>query len=909
MRYYFSKFLLVAVLTMMIPAIAALGQAGFLDPSFGGTGMIQFGIGGAQESGQATAVQSDGLLLVAGIRQDVGQIVVLRLGTNNLPDPSFGSGGLAAFTPPVEAFNVSGVAEQPDGKIVVAGTVVGTGSDNYDFMLARFNPDGSVDSSFGNGGFASRDVSGASSDTCTAMVLQPDGKIVLVGSTAVNPGAFNQADYLSLARFDTNGNADFPFGSGGVVLPTNSFNAWALALEGDGKILVGGYMSGNGVIRFTTNGILDASFGSGGKVIIPPALSITAVAIQPAGIQVSQPEMILAAGPGTAGNNVVVARMSTEGVLDTSFRGVGYFTQSIGTNPQVTGLRCIVSGIISRVIKIVISGDLYNSSQFMAARFNSNGSADTSFGNSGVVLTSIPGSDTAQANGLAVQSGPLLVLTGTRSVASSCATDFVVARYNYSNGSLDTNFYGSGILVTNLGGRQAAANAVAIQPDGKIVLAGYAFNACGNNMLGLCRLNPDSTFDSSFGTGGKLLTSIRPQQGSSPASPVAIQPDGRIVVAGAAYDGQHDSVVVARFLASGALDSSFGTGGAVTNIIGTNGSSPNSIALQSDGKIVVAASASVGGNDIAILRFNTNGSPDTTWNGTGKSLSVIGSTADGMAALAVQSDGKIINAGGSTFPGAYKFSMLRCATNGALDNSFGSFGKVATSLPNETDAIGYGMTLQPDHKIILAGLAANAPAYQYQLALVRYNTNGTLDASFGTGGAAIASIGLANSYVYTVALQSDGKIVTACRAQNGPFYKFAVARFLTNGALDSNYGFGGVNYFDFATGADENVNGMALDSLGRMVIAGGAGNLFAVIRVTGDPVLRFNSITTLANHHLFLTGSGVPGASHTLLKAIQPSSGAFSSFAPVSTDASGNWQYEDTTVSGSSVGFYRLSYP
>ena len=131
---------------------------------------------------------------------------------------------------------------------------------------------------------------------------------------------------------------------------------------------------------------------------------------------------------------------------------------------------------------------------------------------------------------------------------------------------------------------------------------------------------------------------------------------------------------------------------------------------------------------------------------------------------------------------------------------------------------------------------------------------------------------------------------------------------MANGVLDPTYGFGGVNYFDYGTGADENVNAMALDPLGRMVIAGHAGNLFAVARVTGDPALQFTSITRLANQHIFLTGTGVPSASHTLLKATSVG-GSFTFFAPLTTDSNGNWQHEDATVSGSSIGFYRFSYP
>ncbi|MDB6023041.1 MAG: Delta-60 repeat-containing protein, partial [Pedosphaera sp.] len=644
MRCLFLRPLLAAALTAMLPAMAARGQAGFLDPGFGGTGMIQIGFGGAVEYGQATAVQSDGLLLVAGIRQDGGQIVVLRLGTNNLPDPSFGSGGLAAFTPPSYPSLVSGVAQQPDGKIVVAGT---SSAGNY--TLARFNSDGSMDSSFGSGGFVSQDLDNGSADSCYAMVLQPDGKIVTAGETVAGT-SFNPVYYMSLARFDTNGTLDSSFGSGGVVLSSSGSYANAMALEGDGNILV---TSASGVFRFTTNGIADASFGSGGKVIIPTANRITAVAIQGAGIFVGQPAMIVVAGASATG--ALVARISLAGALDTTFNGVGYVSKSIGSGPSVTGVRLFASGVTFRIFKILISGDTDGGTNFMAARFNNDGSTDTTFGSSGVALTPITG-DAVQDNGLAVMPGPLLVQVGTRTTYLTCGStsDFVVVRHSYSSGALDTNFYGSGVLVTNIGNRPAEANAVSIQQDGKIVIAGYCINPCGNNVLALCRLNPDSTFDPSFGSGGKLVTDLGPQ--NSQETPMVIQPDGKIVVAGVTYDGANYSVTVTRFLTNGALDGSFGTGGSVTNILGTNGSYPSSITLQGDGKIVVGAYASVSGNDIAVLRYNTNGSPDTTWNGTGKVLAAIGSSGDSLANLAIQPDGKIISAGASAFSTISKFS-------------------------------------------------------------------------------------------------------------------------------------------------------------------------------------------------------------------------------------------------------------
>jgi len=157
-------------------------------------------------------------------------------------------------------------------------------------------------------------------------------------------------------------------------------------------------------------------------------------------------------------------------------------------------------------------------------------------------------------------------------------------------------------------------------------------------------------------------------------------------------------------------------------------------------------------------------------------------------------------------------------------------------------------------------------------------------------------------------LQPDGKIVTGCVAEVGPVTKFAAARFLPNGLLDTTYGVGGVNYFDFGTGANESVSGVALDPLQRLVLAGSAGNVFAVARVSGDPLLRFNSITAQANRDMYLTGLGVPGEAQTLLRATNLT-GVFSPFASVSADALGNWEYLDTNAPAFPKGLYRLSYP
>jgi len=791
-----------------------------------------------------------------------------------------------------------------------------TENPDHDFLLLRFNPDGTLDSSFGNNGIASRDF--GYDDLCYGMVLQSDGKIVTAGTGTQYSAGFNFNLYMLLARFDTNGNPDLSFGSGGAVVQTN-YNyspAYALALEGDGNILLGGYLSGagggSGVFRFTANGAPDTSFGAGGKVIISGADQISAVAIQPAGIVISQPAMILAAGIGSG--NAVVARMSLSGALDTSFNGTGVVSRPITSgSPIITGLASVISGFSRRVIKIVISGYDYNSSDgFMAARFNNDGSLDTTFGNGGVVLTPLSGSGYDQAYGLAIQPGPHILLAGT-SPPEVCESHFALVSYNWSDGSLNTNFNGTGILVANVGNRQAEAKAAAVQSDGKIVAAGYFFTGCAiGNGVALCRFNPDGTLDPGFGSGGKLTAAIGP--GSSEADAMVIQPDGKIVIAGNAYDGNGYSSMVARFLPNGVLDNSFGTGGSVITVSGTNGSSAKALALQPDGKILVGAQVSVNANDMAIIRYNPDGSLDTNWNGTGKFFTGIGSRSDQLSAVAVQTDGKVIGAGYSTFVSSDKFMMFRCNPNGTLDSTFGSFGRVLTQVGSVGIDAAYAMTLQPDRKIILAGvsLGGTFASLEGYVAVVRYNPDGTLDSGFGSSGKTTIAIGFDMDYAEAVALQSDGRIVTGCRSQigpPGPLYKFGVARFSSNGTLDGGYGVGGVNYFDFGSGADENANGMALDSLGRITMVGGVGNVFGILRVTSDPLLRINSITHLANGHMALAGIGVPDGSHTLLKASTLNGSNFNALAPVAADASGNWQYEDATALSDAVRFYRLSFP
>jgi len=893
-----------------IETLTGHAAPGDLDTSFAGTGMRRVGFGHSFEEGRAVALTADGKILMAGNGQSQS-IVLGRFDTNNLLDATFGDNGRVEIPLPNYG-TISTMAIQPDGKIVLGGNIFKGTYGNYDYLLIRCNADGSLDNSFGGGDGIVTTEFNSYRDECYSLVIQPDGKIVAAGRETV-PGQGVPSDHLSMARYNTDGSLDNAFGSGGLVIQTfaSGYNSWANAIvqEGDGKLLVGGFLNTFAVLRYTTNGTLDASFGSGG-VVTCPGYQAQAITIQPAGIIFNDTAMIVAAGVGSINNQnqAIVVRMDFSGVLDTAFNGTGVASTPLPYNLQVTGV--VAFNFFRSPKKIVISGTYSQaasaSSDFFVAKFNYNGSLDTTFGGGGLVVTDLGGSD--YAYGLVVQPGTKLLLAGTTS-SDYYNPDFALARYNYSDGSLDTNFNGNGILVQDLGNREAQALGTAIQSDGKIVVAGKCDLGNGT-AVALCRFSPSGDLDPSFGVGGKLISTIG--DGISEADAVAIQPDGKIIVAGDTYGSNPQAFMLARFLPTGILDPFFGTNGVVVTTVGTNGSSATAIALQSDGKILVGGHGSSGADDdFAVVRYTTNGILDTSWNGTGKVLTGIGPGDDSLYSLKIQTDGKIIAAGGSTFPASTaKITMVRYNSNGTLDNSFGSFGRVATQVGSGGLDIATAMALQSDGKIVLAGLTASASLIDADVAVLRYNTNGTLDVTFDGDGKATTSIGLAYDYAMSIAIQADDKILTGCLTQIGSHYKFGATRFLPNGSLDADYGFSGVTYFDFGTGGDESLRAMALDAAGRAVMVGEAGGIFGILRVlNSNPILQITSITALPNGHKLLNGIGIPNSTHTLQQTPTLNPANFTSMAPVTADSSGNWQFEDTTASIASSRFYRLSFP
>lgn len=398
-------------------------------------------------------------------------------------------------------------------------------------------------------------------------------------------------------------------------------------------------------------------------------------------------------------------------------------------------------------------------------------------------------------------------------------------------GSLDVTF-GSGGKVTTFIGTQYSdfAYAVALQSDGKIIAVGYTFNG-SNNDFALARYTANGGLDGNFGIGGKVITPI----GSSHdvAVAVALQGDGKIVVAGSVYNGSNYDFGIARYNVDGTLDTSFDSDGKVTTAIGPGDDYATAVVVQPDGKILVSGYASNGSTvGFAVVRYNTDGSLDSGFGSNGKVTTSIGTGNSIAKSMALQSDGKIVVAGYNYNGTDEDFALVRYNSTGSIDTGFGTNGKVTTAIGTVDDEIN-SIVIQSDGKIVVAGYSYNGSDNDF--AVARYNSNGSLDSSFGTNGAVMTPIGTADDAATGVALDPAGKIVAAgYYFDGGNTYHFAVARYNVNGSIDSSFGTNGIVTTAFGTQKDF-IYGLLLQPDRKIVAAGFAGlfgsaHAFALVR-------------------------------------------------------------------------------
>jgi uncharacterized delta-60 repeat protein len=361
--------------------------------------------------------------------------------------------------------------------------------------------------------------------------------------------------------------------------------------------------------------------------------------------------------------------------------------------------------------KIVAAGRSLNGTNddFAVVRCNPDGSLDAAFGSYGVVRTDFGGADDVAA-AVAIQSDGKIVAAGTAVVKGKNV--FAAARYR-SDGSVDTTFGSKGKVTVSLGTSTAAAFAMALQIDGKIVLAGYADGKNGLEFA-LVRLTSSGAVDTSFGSRGSVLTDFGGKD--DVANAVAIQPDGKILAAGYAFVRGGYDFGVARYNANGTLDSTFGYRGQVTTDFHGYSDAAMALALQQDGKVVVGGHAWVNGDDFGLVRYLSNGTLDWTFGSGGLVTTDVSGSTDSIKALAIQIDGRIV-AAGTSHRLSDDVSLARYNADGSLDLAFGSNGAVMTDFPGYDDD-GEAVVLQPDGKILVAGSRGNV--FGRSFALVRY---------------------------------------------------------------------------------------------------------------------------------------------------------------------------------------------
>jgi uncharacterized delta-60 repeat protein len=398
-----------------------------------------------------------------------------------------------------------------------------------------------------------------------------------------------------------------------------------------------------------------------------------------------------------------------------------------------------------------------------------------------MVQTDISGSGSNDAGyDVAVQADGKIVMAGYS--RASGAGDFALVRY-LADGSLDTSFSGDGKVTTDFGtNSDDYGYSVATQTDGKIVVAGSTYSGSSDD-FGIVRYNNDGTLDTGFSGDGKQTVDFGGTYDT--AFGVSVQADGKILVSGES----NGNFALVRLNANGSLDTSFDSDGRLTTDFSGGYDRGWAVASQADGKIVVSGSsynAATGSSDFVIARYNTNGSLDTSFDLDGKAtVDFFGTSGyDTGYGLALQADGKILVTG-SVFNGAtnqYDFGVARFNANGSLDTGFDGDGKLTTGFTASSSEESYDVAIQPDGKFVLAGSASSNSTF----ALARYNTNGSLDTSFSGDGLMTVDLGAGNDVAMSVAIQPDGHIVAGGYNVNPSTgnYDFALVR-VTGGTGDN----------------------------------------------------------------------------------------------------------------------------
>ncbi len=950
--------------------LVRFGTNGQLDPTFGVGGIVTTDTGGGTDYAHDVAVQSDGKIVVGGSSHlgHAEDLVVARYNPTGALDTSFGTEGITLWAPETADAGGAAVAIQPDGKIVIAGTI--ERNDEDQLALVRFTAAGQIDPTFGEQGFVEKSLSSFGQSLADILVA-PDGSIFAAGSSWMT-----QALNFVVVKVKSDGSFDNTFGTNGTVatdIGGSNDTAVSIARQPDGKLVVGGcaqsseYYDDSVVVRYLSNGTLDSSFANGGKFVA--ALSslqdrVASVALQADGkilaVGESHDENPIARlslfrlnnalgptvnlGSPTIAGNAITLRGTANGNMAPEGTAVVFeygpspskpWTMVFATPSLVYGntdipVQATLSGLLpNNIYYYQIHAANANGAHIIEGQFRVPAGDSTNLGildiegasfspsfTSGIsqysgelyssdtksVRVSAPAEDplaTVKINGTVVADGkysaPIPLNIGlnaiTVQVTAHNQTDsktytFDITRPRPPTGSMDLDFGLAGKAVVRPYWYESTGRDVLQQPDGKVLVAGSAM-ADARHGMAISRYNPDGSPDFSFGGRGRALK-IDQRSDEMVGNMAALQTDGKILVAGVMHIYNETRLAVVRFTTEGKVDDSFGEHGLAEGSFGGKSGEGHGLAVRPNGKILVAGFSTDGqehepmtgdrGPGVVLTQFDSNGSLDATFGGGGKVFTSLAQEVQ-MTAMILQPDGKAIVTGHAKNGDKQEFLTLRYDSSGVLDPGFGSNGVVRTSFA-PLSGCAQSVVLQANGSIVVAGHVGTG--YDTDVALVRYSSTGVLDQGFGNGGKVITSLE-GPSVANDVLVQPDTKILIGGTARlGGSDDDFLLIRYTNDGNEDIGFNEGELSAVRvFQDAYSQKGHGITLQGDGKILLTGGTGSAFfseqmALLQVNNDvgPGILSMQITQVTPTSATFTGRfsapGINGNSSTVsLRRVQ----------------------------------------
>ncbi len=681
-----------------------------------------------------------------------GSSGVGRLLADGTPDSDFGDGGIVFL-----GFTAAAVVVQTDGGIVVAGTSTdASGVDTW--RLTRLLDDGSVDSAFGSNGEQEL-VWFGETDDLNALAIDSNGDVVAAGR-AFDPAV---GSGLAVAIFDSVGQVLHQRFT--KLVAGNAEWCEDVLVQPDGRIICVGLSRTFGAarmiaVRYETDLSIDTGFGVNGAALV----ATTADEMEARSGALTATGQIVLGGwieRPVQGLNLAVVRLNADGSVDSGFGAAGLVETQI-----VSESSDLVTDLMLVGTDLLLAATSQDLGDFVILRYDNNGDPVTSFGNSGQVQFDFNGL-VDSAFSLAMHQGEILVGGSARSAVQSETNNIGLLRL-LSNGNLDPGFADAGVLDLGLTGpTRTVVKDAAARAGGGIIAAFWSGPSFSARDFGLIGTGGDGEPDPGFGDGGVARLDFENDEDTVEA--IAIQPDGRIVAVGAVKSSgstQGTNFGIARFMPDGSLDTDFGSNGKVMLDLDGSSDAARAVHLLSDGKILVAGDGqffnSGGNGDLVVVRLLADGTLDTSFGDAGIARADSGATFEFNSAITTLQDGTIVIGGSASSD----FVMAGFDSDGSSLSGFGTNGIVTLDFAGEIDTL-EALLKVPNwngqgERIVAAGSSrTGSSTLTADFAAAMFTAAGQLEAGFGSAGTATFDLSAGSRDEATDVVLWQGQLILA----------------------------------------------------------------------------------------------------------------------------------------------------